>query len=107
MYVHKLNNKIDRNMILFVVLYGCKKWFLTLREERRLRVFGNRMLRKIFRPKTGGLIGEWRKQHNEELYDLYSSPNIIRVIKSNRMRWMGHIARMGESRCACRNGVKT
>jgi hypothetical protein len=73
------------------------KTSLTLREERRLRVFEYRMLRRIFRPRRDGVIGEWRKLHNEELNDLYSSPNIVRVIKSRRMSWAGHVARMGES----------
>jgi hypothetical protein len=67
-----------------------------LREEQRLRVFENRVLRRIFGPKRDGATGEWRRLHNEELNDLYSSPNIIRVIKSRRMRWAGHVARMGE-----------
>ena len=69
---------------------------LTLREEQRLRVFENRVLRRIFGPKRGGVTGEWRKLHNEGLSDLYSSPNIIRVIKSRSMRWPGHVARMEE-----------
>jgi hypothetical protein len=71
---------------------------LTLREERRLRVFGNRVLRRIFGPKRDEVTGEWRKLHSEELNDLYSSPTIVRVIKSIRMRWAGHVTRMGEGR---------
>jgi hypothetical protein len=66
-------------------MYGCETWSLTLRKERRLRVFENRVLRRIFGPKRDEVPGEWRKLHNEELHDLYSSPNIVRVIKS-RMR---------------------
>ena len=80
------------------LLYGCETWSLTLREEHKLRVFENRVLRTIFGPKRDGVTGEWRKLHSEELNDLYSSPNIVRVIKSRRMRWAGHVARMEEGR---------
>jgi len=69
-----------------------------VREERGLRVFENRRLRRIFEPKRDSATGEWRKLYNEELNDLYCSPNIVRVIKSRRMRWVGHVARMGEGR---------
>ena len=69
---------------------------MTLREERSLRVFENRLLRRVFGPKRDEVTGEWRKLHNEELNDLYSLPNIVRVVKSRRMRWAGHVARMGE-----------
>jgi hypothetical protein len=73
-------------------------WSVTLREEHRLRVFENRVLRRIFGPKRDEVTGEWRKLHNEELNILYSSPDIIRQFKSRRMRWAGHVARMGEER---------
>jgi len=91
-----LKIKLYGTIILPVVLYGCETWSLTLREERRLRVFENRVLRKIFGPRRDEVKGEWRKLHNEELRDLYSLPNIVRVVKSRRMRWMGHVARMRE-----------
>jgi hypothetical protein len=75
---------------------------VTLREEHRLRVFENRVLRWIFGPKRDEVTGEWRKLHKRELHDLYSSPSIIRIIKSRRMRWAGHVARMREKRNAYR-----
>jgi hypothetical protein len=73
-------------------------WSLTVREEHKLRVFENKVLRRIFRPKRDGVTGGWRKLHNKELHNLYSSPSINRIIKSRRMRWAGHVARMGEKR---------
>jgi len=85
-------------IILPIVLYGCETWSLTLREECRLKVFENRVLSRIFWPKRDEVTREWRKLHNEELNDLYSSPNFVRVTKSRRMRWAGHVARMGEKR---------
>jgi hypothetical protein len=94
--------KIYRTIILPVVLYGCKTWSVTLREEHRLWVFENRVLRGIFGPKRDGVTGEWRRLHNEELNDLYSSPNIILVTKSRKMRWAGRLARMGERKGAYR-----
>jgi len=90
--------KIYRIIIFPVVLYGCETWSLTLREERKLRVFQNRVLWRIFGPRRDEVTGEWSRLHNEELNDLYFSPNIVRVIKSGRMRWAGHVARMGVER---------
>ena len=81
------------------MLYGCKTWSLILREESRLRVFENRILRRIFGPKRDE-NGKWRRLHNEELHSLYRSPNIVRVIKSRRLRWAGHVARMEGDRSA-------
>ena len=78
---------------------GFDTWSVTVTEEHRLRVFENRVLRRICGAKGCGERGEWRKLHNEELNDLYCSPNIVRVIGSRRMRWAGHIACMGERRC--------
>jgi hypothetical protein len=87
-----LKSKIYKTIILPVVMYGCESWPLTLREEHRLRVFENRVLRGIFGPKRDEVIGGWRKSHNEELHNLYCSPSIIRIIKTRRMRWAGHVA---------------
>jgi hypothetical protein len=79
------------------VLYGCETWSLTLREGHRLRVFENMVLRMIFGPKRD-VTGEWRKLHDEQLHYLFSSPSTIRIMKSRRMRWAGHVARMVEKR---------
>jgi hypothetical protein len=89
-------------IILPVILYGCETWSPTLREKYRLRVFENKVLRRIFGSKRGEVTGGWRNLHNEELRDLYSSPSINRIIKSRRMRLAGHVARMGEKRNAYR-----
>jgi hypothetical protein len=94
--ITNLNIKIYKTVILPVVLYGCKTWSLTLREDHRLRVFENRVL-KIFGPKRE-VDGSWRKLHNDELHSLYSSPNVVRVITSRMMGWAGHVALMGEGR---------
>jgi len=97
--IQKIKNQdIYRTIILPVVLYACETWSLTLREERKLRVFENMVLRRIFEPRRDEVTVEWRRLHNEELNGLYSSPNIVRVIKSRRMRWAGHVARIGEER---------
>jgi hypothetical protein len=96
--LRNVNVKIYKTIILAVVLYWCETWSLTLREEHRLRVFENRILRVIFGPKRDEVTGEWRKLHNEELHNLYPSPDMIRQVKSRRMRWAGHVARMGEER---------
>jgi len=97
-----LKIKIYRTIILPVVLNGCETWSLILREERKLRVFENMVLRRIFGPRRDEVVGERRRLHKEELNNLYSSPHIVRVIKSRRMRWAGHMARMGEERRVCR-----
>jgi hypothetical protein len=86
---------IYRTIILPIVLYGCATWSLTLREERKLRVFENMVLRRIFGPRRDEVTGEWRRLHNEEINDLHSSPNIVRVIKWRRMRWAGQGERIG------------
>jgi len=98
------NIKIKRHRItvFLVVSYGYKIWSLALREERRLRVSENRVLRRVFGPKRDEVTGEWRKLNSEALNDLHSSPSIIGVIKSRRMRWAGHVARMGNRRSAHR-----
>jgi hypothetical protein len=96
-----LKIKIYKTVILPVVMYGYETWSLALREEHRLRVFENRVSRKIFGPKRE-VDGSWRKLHNDELHSLYSSPNIVRVIKARRVRWAGHVARMEEGRCVYR-----
>jgi hypothetical protein len=94
--------KMYRTIILPVVLYGCETWSLTLREECRLRVFENKVLRRIFGPKREDVTGEWRRLHNEELYALNSSPNIIQVIKPRKQCWAGHVAHMRDKRSAYR-----
>jgi hypothetical protein len=83
-------------------LTGRETWTLTLREEHRLKVFEERVLRRTFGPKRDEVLGGWKILHNEELHNLYSLPNIIRMIKSRRMRWAGHVARMGLKRNSCR-----
>ena len=90
-----------KTIILPVVLYGCETWHLILRKECRLGVFKNMIIRRIFGLKRDE-NGEWRRFHNEELHSLYRSPYIARVIKSRRLRWAGHVARMEE----CRNAIK-
>jgi hypothetical protein len=88
--------KLYKTIILQVVLYGCETWSLTLRDKHRMRVFENRVLRRILGPKSDEVTGEWRKLPSEELHILFSFPNIIRHIKSRRMRWAEHVAWMGE-----------
>jgi hypothetical protein len=93
-----LKINIYRIVILSAVLYGCEAWSLALREEYRLRVLDNRVLREVFGSKRDEETGEWRRLHNGELYGLYASSNIIRVIKSRRMRWTRIVARVGDRR---------
>jgi hypothetical protein len=93
---------IYKIIILTVALYGCETSFLTFREEHTLRVFENRMLREIFRPKRDDITGGWRKLHNEKVHSLYSSPNVIRITKLRTMRCAGYVRRMGDKRSAYR-----
>jgi hypothetical protein len=81
-----------KTIILRVFLYGCETCYQTLREEHRLRMFENSVLRRIFGLKRDGVTGGWRKLHNEDFCDLYSSPSLSRIIKSRRMKWAGHVA---------------
>jgi hypothetical protein len=96
--IQKFKYQVYRIIILPIVLYGCETWSLSSREERKLRVFENMVLRRIFYPRRDEVTMEWRRLPNEELNDLYSTPNIVRVIKWRRIRWAGHVARMGEEK---------
>jgi hypothetical protein len=96
-HIKNLKIKIYKTVILTVVLYGCETWSLTLGDEHKLRVFENRVLRRIFGPKREE-DGSWRELHNDELHSLYSSPNSVRMIKSGKIRWAGPVACMGEGR---------
>ena len=96
--IQKHKDGIHGTVILPVGLYGCENWSVKLREEQRLRVFENRVLRKVLGSRKDEVTEEWRRLHNEELYDLYCSPNIIRVVKCRRMRWAKHVARMEDSK---------
>jgi hypothetical protein len=90
--------RIYKTIILPVILYGCETWSLTVREEHKLRIIENRVLRRIFGPKRDGVTGGWIKLHNEKLHNLYSSPSIIRIVKSRWMKWAGQVEQMGEKR---------
>jgi hypothetical protein len=97
----KVKTKICKTIILPFVLYECETWSLTLREENRLRIYENRVLRRIFGSERDQVTGEWRKLHSGELHNLYSSPDIIRAIKSRRIRRSGYVERMAEEKkCA-------
>jgi hypothetical protein len=96
--------RIYKTIILPLGLYGCETWSLTVREECKLRVFENRMLRRIFGPKRDGVTGGRGKLHNEELHNLYSLPSVIRIIKSRKIRWVRHVARKGEESNVYRKG---
>jgi hypothetical protein len=96
--VKELKNWNLNTAILPVVLYGCETWSLIIREEHKLRVFENRVLRRILGPKRAKVMGCWRKLHKEELHDLYFSPRVITIITTRRVGWAGHVARMGEKR---------
>jgi hypothetical protein len=97
-YLPACSRNVNKSIILPVVLYGCETWSFTLREEHRLRVFENRVLRRIFRPKRDEVTGEWRRLHSEKLHNLYPSPAIIWQNKLRTMRWAGHVACMREER---------
>jgi hypothetical protein len=90
--------RIYKTIILLVFLYRCETWSQRVREEHKLRALEKRVLRRIYGPKWDGVTGGWRKLHNEELHNVHSSPSIIRIIKWRRMRWTGHVERMGEKR---------
>jgi hypothetical protein len=94
-HTHAVLYILLHDITLDLILYGSETWSLILREENTLRVFEKRVLRRIFGPKRDEVTGGWRKLHNEELHNLYSSPSIIRMVKSRRMRWAGHVARIG------------
>ena len=104
-YPKNVKFKICTNS-LPVVVYGCNDLSLTLREERRMRVFENRALRRIFGPKTDEVTGQWKRLHTEDFYDLYNSPSIVRVTKSRTMRWTGRVARMVKRRGSYRIWVR-
>jgi hypothetical protein len=95
--IQKFEDKDIQKYNFACFLNGCETWSLILREKCKIRVFENRVLREISRPKRDGVTGKWRKLH-EEIHDLYPSPNSVRVIKSKRMRWAGHVAPIGERR---------